>query len=403
MLPTGMETPESTPPQPSGSRRPFRSRLAVPFKWVAGCTGLLLGAIGLIVCYWACRPSRSLVRPELKLEHWTAVSDGRHNSNTDLVCYRGYFFLVHASSPWHFGSKDCRLIVRRSPDARIWEPVAEFMVPGQDIRDPKFAIINGRLFMYVLKNLDFAAEPYATAVCTSTDGATWTPLSDVQPTGWLFWRPKSRDGKTWYVPAYWHEHGKSILLKSTDGVAWSEVSVINEGDRNDETDIEFLPDGRMIATARLEVSDSVFGHPDACTLIAVAPPPYASWTRTRSRVTRLDGPCLFAHAGVVYAVGRHNPDSPGLLNHYGSILGRKRTSLYRVEPEQLVWLSDLPSAGDTAYAGVAVRGEGLYISYYTSRIDRDYPWLLGMISASEVRMVKIRLGDLAALGSRSEQ
>ena len=40
------------------------------------------------------------------------------------------------------------------------------------------------------------------------------------------WRPKSRNGTTWYVAAYWHEHGQSI--------------------------------GRLLATARLEVT------PTAC-------------------------------------------------------------------------------------------------------------------------------------------
>ena len=71
---------------------------------------------------------------------------------------------------------------------------------------------------------------------TATD---WTPLQEVDQPGWLYWRPKTIDSKTWYVTAYWHEHGKSRLLKSTDGVKWEIVSTIWEGERNDETDFEF--------------------------------------------------------------------------------------------------------------------------------------------------------------------
>jgi hypothetical protein len=276
--------------------------------------------------------------------------------------------------------------------------LAEFGVPGEDIRDPKLAVIAGRLFMYVLKNTTFEAEPYATAFTSTSDGVDWAPIRNIEPTGWLFWRPKTPDGRTWYMPAYWHEHGKSILLKSADGEHWTEVSYIYEGDRNDETAIEFLSDGHLIATARLEVSDSVFGHRDACSLIAVAAPPYEDWTYTRSQVTRLDGPALFSYDGRVYAVGRHNPDAPRLLNHFGSILGRKRTAMYTVEPDRLIHLSDLPSAGDTSYAGVVIRGDQLYVSYYTSTIERDYPWILGMVSPSEIRMARIDLPSLAAAG-----
>ena len=106
----------------------------------------------------------------------------------------------------------------------------------------------------------------------SDDGRYWTPFQEVEPEGWLFWRPKTRDGTAWYVPAYWHEHSRSILLKSTDGYHWEKVSTIYGGERNDEVDIEFLPDGRILAAARLEGSGSIFGDPVVSILIAVAAP-----------------------------------------------------------------------------------------------------------------------------------
>jgi hypothetical protein len=36
----------------------------------------------------------------------------------------------------------------------------------------------------------------------------------------------------------------------------------------------------------------------------------------------------------------------------------------------------------------------LYADYYTSRIDRDYPWLLGMILPSDIRMARVPLAGL---------
>ncbi len=363
---------------------------------------ILAAGLASVIAYWAYRPNGSLIDPKAGIQTWAAVSDGMHNSNTDLTFWRGQFYLIHARSRWHFGSDRCKLLLWRSPDARTWERVAEFGIPQQDIRDPKLAVIHDRLFAYALRNITFNPEPCMTAVTYSDDGNAWTPLQDVDPKGWLFWRPKTRDGTTWYVPAYWNEHGKSILLSSTDGLHWSEVSIIHEGDRNDETAIEFLPDGRMIATARLEFSEDYFGDARACTLIAVAQPPYREWSSAKSYETRLDGPCLFSYDGEVYALGRRNPDPQGFLNHYGSILGRKRTSLYKVEEYRLLFLTDLPSAGDTSYIGAVMKDGELFASYYTSRIDRDFPWIMGMLSASDIRIARMPLSNLKLLAKNRD-
>jgi hypothetical protein len=343
------------------------------------------------------RDNTSKVNSKLVMESWTAVSDGMHNSNTDLIFWNGRYYLVHASSPFHFASEACRLKLWTSSDCRSWTLQREFYVPGEDIRDPKFAPISGRLFLYVLKNREFSAEPYGTQFTYTDEGIDWKPLRDIAPEGWLFWRPKSRDGREWYMPAYWHEHGKSMLLKSRNGQQWEEVGLIHEGNRNDETDIEFLPDGRLLATARLEESDSVFGDAEARTLIAVAEPPYTQWSKTSSYLTRLDGPCLFSYEGQVYAVGRGNPDKPTPLNRHGSILGRKRTALYRIQPDGMEWLSDLPSGGDTSYAGVSRQGDDLFISYYTSPIAYDWPWIYGMLRESDIRIAKVHLPSLRNL------
>jgi hypothetical protein len=361
---------------------------------------LLIGLLALLLYAWL-RPNRAVVDPRLALEHWDAVADGEHNSNTDMIRWHDDFLLVHDARPYHLGTPDSRLVVRRSPDGRRWETLARLQVPGKDVRDPKLAVIGGKLFLYALPNSSIAATPEGTVLATSDDAVTWTPFEPVAPEGWLFWRPKSPDGgATWYVPAYWKEHGKSILLRSRDGRAWERVSTIHRGEGNDETDIEFLPDGRLLATARLEITpDSVLGNAGAATAIAVAEPPYTEWRTIRSQVTRLDGPALFRIDDTVFAVARHQPEPRGRLTRLGSVLARKRTAIYRVEPERLVHLSDLPSAGDTSYAGVVVRDGFVHVDYYTSRIDRDFPWLLGMFLPSNIRFARFPVDALLALSA----
>ncbi len=336
----------------------------------------------------------------LEVEHWTAISDGQHNLTTDMTWWRDRYWLVHAASPWHLASADSRLVLWSSPDARAWQRMAEFRSPGGDIRDPKLCVIGDRLFLYVLTNDGFVAEPNATSFTVSDDGVAWAPLRPCGPKGWLLWRPKTRGDGRWYVPAYWHEHGRSILLTSTDGEAWTQVSQIHEGGRNDETDLAFLPDGRAVVTARLEMSDSLFGHDDGCTLVGFAEPPYTRWTTMTCPTTRLDGPNLFSYGDAIYAAGRHHPRSGAFWNRRGGMFGRhKRTALYKVDERGLTHLFDLPSAGDTAYPGVVARGDELTICYYTNDPSSDPPWLVGMFLPSEIRIARLSLAGLAKLAA----
>lgn len=359
--------------------------------------GGLLGLAGGLVDYWSLRPNRAQLNPRITLESWTVVDDGRHNSNTDLIYWNNAFYMAHASSPSHLASSRCHLVVLRSADARRWERLASMDIAPEDIRDPKFALIGGRLFLYALKNVALNPEPYTTIYSSSPDGRRWEDFQEIEPRGWLFWRPKSQDGITWYVPAYWWEHGRAALFSSTDGIRWTQVGEIYAGGRIDETDIEFLPDGRMIATGRLEYSESPFGDPCGATLIAISSPPYQRWEKKlESRLTRLDGPNLFAWKGRVYVVGRYQPEIRCPFAWQGSAFARKRTALFAVSESGLARLTDLPSSGDTSYAGVAIKDDTLYISYYTSDIRRDPIWLVGMLDASSIRMARLPLVNLEA-------
>jgi len=352
-----------------------------------------------VLAYWCLRPRAAGVNRDVVRETWDVVADGAHNSNTDLTYWNGSFYLCHQTSPYHMGSRRSRLLLWRSSDARTWEKVMEFKADRGEYRDPKFAAIHDRLFLYALPNLTLLAEPVTTVYTTSEDGTSWELPVELEPAGWLFWRPKTVDGVTWYVTAYWHEHGKSILLRSDDGVRWTVVSQVYEGERNDETDFEFLPDKRIIATARLEGSGGEWGDANASTLIAVASPPYEQWAYGKSKVTRLDGPCLFSYNGRVYAIGRYQATRAPRVAELGGLYSRKRTSIFLVEEDSLRYLTDLPSAGDTSYAGIVMRGDELYASYYTSPLDRDYTWILGMFRPWNIRMARIDLRALEELAT----
>ncbi len=337
------------------------------------------------------------IPPALPMQTWPVVDDGRHNAFTDLLHWQGHFWLAYISSPSHFASKQSRVVLLRSKDAKQWQEMARFSGNGEDIRDPKLAIIKDRLFLYALLNKQFDPEPYKTISSHIADGMTWSPFENVTPEGWLLGRPVTRDHATWFVPAHRIDHGTAVLLRSTDGVTWEVHSTIHAGDRADETAIQLLPDGHMLAVTRIEAGGGIFGNPEAGTLISSAQSPFTTWTQLGwSKVTRLDGPTLVVHGNCVNAVGRRQARVARPLEGQGSALGRKRSALFLVEEKtgELIHLTDLPSSGDTSYPGAVIVDDKLFISYYTNDPRKDHPWVIGMLFPTSIQMAMIELSDL---------
>ena len=170
--------------------------------------------VSVLTIYWDIRrPPSFEADPVLKLDHWVAVPAGddprtQHNSNTDMIYYKDSFFLIHAQTKWHLEDKKGALVVQKSDDAKKWQEVARITVPDTDVRDPKFAIINDRLFLYFLPNTHFDPLPRTTFWSVSDDGEDWKKPEElvtvtsihrvdgepkrVTSGGWNLWRPKRR-------------------------------------------------------------------------------------------------------------------------------------------------------------------------------------------------------------------
>lgn len=335
--------------------------------------------------------------PNLPMETWTVVNDGKHNAFTDLLFWRDEFWLTYISSPSHFASKHSRVILMHSKDARQWQQAAEFSGNGEDIRDPKLAVIKDQLFLYALLNKKFDAEPYKAISTHSANGTAWSAIEDVTPQGWLLGRPVTPDNKTWFAPAHRIDHGTAVLLRSTDGIAWDMHATIHANDRADETAIQLLQNGLMVSATRVEAGGGIFGHPEAGTQISSAQAPYTEWTSlTRSKVTRLDGPVLFTHNDHLYAVGRRQVKVASPLRWQGSAVGKKRSALFLVNEKdgELIHLTDLPSSGDTSYPGAVIVNDKLFISYYTNDPGRDPVWLIGMLLPTQIEIAMIDTSKL---------
>lgn len=305
----------------------------------------------------------------------TVYEDGRHNAFTDIRLFGGRYYVCFRSATSH-GSLDGEIRVMASADLKEWEQVA-LLSTVLDDRDPKLAEFGGRLWVLgptrtpnFPEELRSETRPYhfQSVAWSTADGVNWSPATILDPVHHRFWRPREHAGAMWVATHMTHPAGGREdyvpLLRSTDMVRWEEVSVIHEGERANETDIEFLADGTLVAFVRRERAEG------AGTPFKTAKPPYTEWEQ-HDQPLDIRGPMLTQADGTLYVAGRYmEPTDEVTL---------RDTRLYRVADDwQLEELLVLPApeyaperAGDNSYAGAHyLGGSELLVSWYSGTTDR---------------------------------
>ncbi|MGO8997767.1 MAG: hypothetical protein ACLQVI_30995, partial [Polyangiaceae bacterium] len=287
---------------------------------------------------------------------------------------------------------------------------------GRDIRDPAFFIVTDAQGVQSLHLKAITRLPTNLAETqtrdtnvdsisvgfVSSDGVHWGPLTRLGPDLWSFWRVKQIGG-VFYSAAY-HDGDSSVsLFSSPDGVTWTQgVQVFGVSALTPlETELVGMPNGNMLALVRTDGADIDLPGNDGNqkTRVCWARPPFTSFDCPETILgERFDGPVAFFWQGRLFVIARRHVDTDLMRN-------RKRTSLFELSPvagdagstahappdagivmdvppadasismsadwsmasdgdgggawsedEPLLaakWWGDLPSAGDTAYAGVA--------------------------------------------------
>jgi hypothetical protein len=327
----------------------------------------------------------------------------RHSENTDLVNWTGAIWLVHRTAESQVLGPNSSLHVYRSADggktftqtAKIKAPMnagsSASRPPGRDIRDPHFYTVGGDLYIKTLTRVpvnssrDTGVDTIA-QMSHSSDGTTWSELRPIGPETWSFWRIKEQGG-VYYSAAYLDGDQSVSLFSSTDGVAWTKGAQVYgvSADTPLETELTFMPSGKLLALVRMDGTDAeLFGDFGRLrTKICWADPPYSQFAcPAELDGQRLDGPLSFFHDGRLFVVARkHLPTDD-----------RKRTSLYEITGDfdqggalAIKEWGELPSAGDTSYAGVAtIDADHALLSWYSGNLQKDEPWVLAMFDKTDI-------------------
>jgi len=308
-------------------------------------------------------------KPTVVVENIRRVfHNGEHNAFTDLIRWRGKFWLTFRSSPdGHGVNPNAAIIVLNSDDAKTWKEAHRFSVPNRDTRDPHFLDFKGKLFIYAgcwhagtkekpVKKEETEMNHHFGYAAFTADGTSWEGPRQLEGTyGHYIWRVASYGGKAYLCARRKFGHTESgdrdmpggrqsAMLESEDGLRWRYVSNFQDKSGN-ETAFMFDRDGQVTALSRKTSTTSDLSR---------SRPPYEKWTR--QEIPQFIGGPLIASWGERVLVGGRQSKPAG-----------PRTVLYWLHNDQLVPFAELPSDGDNSYPGfVALDAKRGLISWYST-------------------------------------
>jgi hypothetical protein len=328
----------------------------------------------------------------------------KHNENTDLFRWRGAIWLVHRTAGSQILGPNSSLRVYRSADGgRSF--ALQAIIPAQvdrDIRDPSFYTVGRRLYIKAITRLPGFAlrDKDAGSISVemhSTDGRHWTRPRNIGPLGWGFWRVV-KQGRVLYSAAYEDGDLRVVLYRSTNGTTWKAGPLVYGVSKDTplETELTFSPSGRrMLGLVRMDGNDyELLGQRGRLrTKVCWAKRPYRRFSCPQTlHGVRLDGAKAFWWRGRLFVVARKHLKGPSV---------RKRTALYEITgnfeggPIRIHEYGELPSAGDTSYAGVAhIRGSRFLVTWYSSPPAEDPSWVVGFASQTDIWRATLDLARL---------
>jgi hypothetical protein len=240
-----------------------------------------------------------------------------------------------------------------------WESVALLAEAEVDLRDPKLSVFpDGRLMVIMggsfYQGTTLLKREMRVSISDPETGEFSRLMrAHIDPkiatsTDWL-WRVLWHDDTAYGVVYQPNAERQGLhLVKSRVGIDWKHVTELEIDGVGNETTLRMLPDGRMAALVRQD------GSP-APAMFGTAKPPFTDWSWT-STGTRIGGPnFVVLPDGRLLASGREYTSS-----------GARTMVGWIGKDGQFTKSLTLPSGGDTSYPGMVVRGDQLWLSYYSS-------------------------------------
>lgn len=299
-----------------------------------------------------------------------------HNAFTDLVRFQGRWYCVFREGKGHV-SPDGALRVIASADGVKWESAALITSANSDLRDAKVTVTpGGQLMLCGAEALhDRSKHGHQSLAWFSGDGRTWGEKHAIgDPDFWL-WRVTWHKGVAYGI-GYGCGKDRSVrLYASKDGKTFDTLveRLFDAGDPN-ETSIVFDGD-----TAYCLLRRDGKGAGNDTGLLGVSRAPFTKW-EWKDLGTRIGGPHMIRLSDGRFVAAVRLYDK------------KVRTSLCWVDPKAgtLTEFRELPSGGDTSYAGLVPYQDQLWVSYDSSHEGKAAVYLAKVPVENPVRDIGSR-------------
>ncbi|MGF1667226.1 MAG: sialidase family protein [Acidimicrobiia bacterium] len=336
----------------------------------------------------------------------------RANNNVDVADLEGVRHLAWRSGPWHWASRKARIHLASSVDGGHTWHHDHTVALDRDVREPRLFVFDGRLHLFFFTaGTDWRRfQPDRIHVAVRR-GRRWSEPVPVSGVDHVLWRVRWL-GATPLMTVY---RGAGLLGPANLVPPTVELWTTDDGTRwyprpdmeppsatGTETDIIRMDDGTLVGVTRRD------GPHEYGSAVSAQRPGQQSW-ETRHIPMKLDSPLLFGHDGEVLLIARRSLGcggrfdlnlrlrEPARMRFYEGVYAatRKRTSLWRVDPETLdvELLADLPGHGDTCFPALVHEGDGIFRLYnYTSPLNGpDRAWITGLVGRTEIYQAELRI------------
>lgn len=318
-------------------------------------------------------------------------SDGNHNAFTGLTRFRDSYYLAFRSAPGHV-SDEAEQVIMASPNGQDWtifsrQNFSSLWGNPIDYRDSSFLATDERLLLYSFCTPVINGErqrSFTQAQILSDQNETWSSPKIVHAETRL-WKP-TRINNRFYAIGY-HRDANGVLTayfhQSIDGFHWKPTGRVGAGSEA----CLFSPKPNRIQVFlrtetppyHLEVLEGEF--------------PFEIWTKRFESNVIIQCPHVETWRGRLLLIGRERPDYMKTANLKQPSFSQHRTKIWELSNNTFTELLELPSAGDTAYAGTAFTPEGdLLVSYY-SRHETELANAWRDIMPANVYVAKISEND----------
>ncbi|MDX1678000.1 exo-alpha-sialidase [Arsukibacterium sp.] len=276
-----------------------------------------------------------------------------HNAFTDLIWFGQALWCVFREGSAHVSPDGAFRLLRSADRGQSWHSVALISARDADLRDAKLNTdANGNLLLLGAGALHHPEQhSHQSYLWQSGDGYSWSAAQPVgEPDIWLWrmvWQQQRRLSPHCYAVGY--RVGPDKLVRLYHGCSPLRLTPLADmlsGSYANESGLLFEPDGTALCLLRRDPDHGLFGQSKA---------PYTDW-QWQDVGCRIGGPqWLQLPDGKLLACVRLYDE-------------KVRTSLCWIDRQsgKLTEWQTLPSGGDCSYAGMVLRDDTLYISYYSS-------------------------------------